>query len=408
MRPNRLMTDGAPARPSVDPRVVVPALGITQILAWGSTFYLLAVLGQPIARETGWTYDRVIAGMSVALLVAGALSPTVGRAIGERGGRPVLAAGAVTLALGLLLLGLARNYAWYLAAWVVIGAGMAAGLYDAAFSTLGAIYREHARGAITAVTLLGGFASTVCWPLSAYLVEHFGWRAACFAYSALQIGAALPIHLLVLPAGARAAVGDSPRGPGSAARLASAEMLPFVVLAAVVTLAAAILAMMGAHLLALLQARGASLATAAALGMLIGPFAVAARFIETFAGRRYHPIWTMIASSVLVALGVLLLHGGLTSLGVGVALYAAGNGIGTIARGTLPLALFGPGRYPALMGRLAFCIMVAMALAPFVGAVAFRLGGPLAMLSLLTTVALANLLLVGALWPSSRALRTAK
>ena len=402
------MTDGAPARPSVDPRVVVPALGITQILAWGSTFYLLAVLGQPIARETGWTYDRVIAGMSVALLVAGALSPTVGRAIGERGGRPVLAAGAVTLALGLLLLGLARNYAWYLAAWVVIGAGMAAGLYDAAFSTLGAIYREHARGAITAVTLLGGFASTVCWPLSAYLVEHFGWRAACFAYAALQIGAALPIHLLVLPAAARAAVGDSHRGPGSAARLASAEMLPFVVLAAVVTLAAAILAMMGAHLLALLQARGAPLATAVALGMLIGPFAVGARFIETFAGRRYHPIWTMIASSILVALGTLLLYGGLTSLGVGVALYAAGNGIGTIARGTLPLALFGPARYPALMGRLAFCIMVAMALAPLVGAVAFRLGGPLAMLSLLTTVALANLLLVGTLWLSSRALRTAK
>jgi hypothetical protein len=244
--------------------------------------------------------------------------------------------------------------------------------------------------------------------LSAYLVEHFSWRAACFAYAALQIGAALPIHLLVLPAGARAAVGDSPRGPGSAARLSSAEMLPFVVLAAVVTLAAAILAMMGAHLLALLQARGAPLATAVALGMLIGPFAVGARFIETFAGRRYHPIWTMIASSILVALGTLLLYGGLTSLGVGVALYAAGNGIGTIARGTLPLALFGPGRYPALMGRLAFCIMVAMALAPFVGAVAFRLGGPLAMLSLLTTVALANLLLVGTLWLSSRALRTAK
>jgi predicted MFS family arabinose efflux permease len=94
-----------------DRRVVVAALGVTQILAWGSTFYLLAVLGQPIARETGWTYDRVIAGMSVALLVAGAVSPFVGRAIGERGGRPVLAAGAVMLALGLLLLGLARNYA---------------------------------------------------------------------------------------------------------------------------------------------------------------------------------------------------------------------------------------------------------------------------------------------------------
>jgi predicted MFS family arabinose efflux permease len=391
-----------------DRRVVVAALGVTQILAWGSTFYLLAVLGQPIARETGWTYDRVIAGMSVALLVAGAVSPFVGRAIGERGGRPVLAAGAVMLALGLLLLGLARNYAWYLAAWVVIGTGMAAGLYDAAFSTLGGIYREHARGAITAVTLLGGFASTVCWPLSAYLVEHFGWRVACFTYATLQIGAALPVHLLVLPAGARAATKGSQSELGSLPRLASAEALPFALLAAVVTLAAAILAMMGAHLLALLQARGAPLATAVALGMLIGPFAVGARFVETLAGRRYHPIWTMIASSSLVALGMLLLHSELALLGAGVALYAAGNGIGTIARGTLPLALFGPGRYPALMGRLAFCIMVSMAFAPFGGAVAFRLGGSGAMLSLLTTVALANLLLVGILWQSSRALRAAK
>jgi MFS family permease len=402
------MPDPAPSELNPNQHVVVPALGITQILAWGSTFYLLAVLGQPIARETGWTYDRVIAGMSVALLVAAALSPAVGRAIGTRGGRPVLAAGAITLALGLLLLGLAQNYAWYLAAWVVIGAGMSAGLYDAAFSTLGAIYREHARGAITAVTLLGGFASTVCWPLSAYLVEHFGWRAACFAYAGLQIGAALPVLLLVLPAGARSAIGGSCAGHGSLPRLASAEVLPFIVLAAVVTLAAAILAMMGAHLLALLQARGLPLATAVALGMLIGPFAVGARFVETLAGGRYHPIWTMTVSSSLVALGMLLLHGGQALLGFGVALYAAGNGIGTIARGTLPLALFGPGRYPALMGRLAFCIMVSMALAPFGGAVAFRLGGSAAMLSLLTTVAFANLLLVAVLWQSSRALRAAK
>jgi predicted MFS family arabinose efflux permease len=106
---------------TADRRVVVAALGVAQIMAWGSTFYLLAVLGQPIARETGWSYDRVVAGVSVALLVAGALSPGVGRAIGAHGGRPVLAAGAMLLALGLLLLGLAHDYGWYLAAWVVIG-----------------------------------------------------------------------------------------------------------------------------------------------------------------------------------------------------------------------------------------------------------------------------------------------
>jgi predicted MFS family arabinose efflux permease len=390
---------------TADRRVVVPALGVAQIMAWGSTFYLLAVLGQPIARETGWSYDQVVAGVSVALLVAGLLSPGVGRAIGARGGRPVLAAGAMLLALGLLLLGLAHDYRWYLAAWVVIGAGMAAGLYDAAFSTLGVIYRENARGAITSVTLLGGFASTVCWPLSAYLVEHFGWRVACFVYAGLQIGVALPIHLIVLPARAST---QAPSRRVSAAWLGPGEVFPFLVLAGVVTLAAAILAMMGTHLLALLQARGASLAAAVALGMLIGPFAVGARFVETLVGRHYHPIWTMAGSASLVAVGMLLLHGPLALLGFGVAFYAAGNGIGTIARGTLPLALFGPARYPALMGRLALCIMIAMALSPFVGAVAFQVGGADAALSLLTGLALANLILIATLWHSSRGLRSAQ
>ena len=154
-----------------DRRIVVTALGVTQILAWGSTFYLLAVLAPNIARDTGWTYDRVVIGVSVGLLVAGIVSPRVGRYIASHGGRPVLAIGALLLAAGLASLGAAPNFPLYLVAWAVIGAGMGAGLYDAAFSTLGNIYGSNARGAIAAVTLFGGFASTVCWPLSAYLVQ---------------------------------------------------------------------------------------------------------------------------------------------------------------------------------------------------------------------------------------------
>ena len=132
-------------------------------------------------------------------LVAGLVSPRVGRAIGEYGGRPVLAASAVLLAVGLALLGASQNLPWYLAAWIIVGAGMGAGLYDAAFATLGSIYGKEARSPITWVTLFGGFASTVCWPLSAFLVEHLGWRGACFVYAGIQLGFALPIHLLILP-----------------------------------------------------------------------------------------------------------------------------------------------------------------------------------------------------------------
>jgi len=148
-----------------DRRIVVAALGVTQILAWGSTFYLLGVLANEIARNTGWSYDWVTSGVSVGLLMAGVVSPRVGRAISKWGGRLTLAVSAVLLAAGLLLLGSSQSIAWYLVAWLLLGAGMGSGLTDAAFSTLGSIYGENARGPITSLTLFAGFASTVCWAL---------------------------------------------------------------------------------------------------------------------------------------------------------------------------------------------------------------------------------------------------
>ena len=129
-----------------DRRVVVTAIGVTQILGWGATFYLVSVLAPYIARDTGWTYARVVAGISVALFAGGLVSPRVGRFISSHGGRPVLAIGALQIAAGLVALGTARSYPVYLAAWAVIGAGMGAGLYDAAFSTLG-ISTARTRGA---------------------------------------------------------------------------------------------------------------------------------------------------------------------------------------------------------------------------------------------------------------------
>ena len=247
-----------------DRRVVVTALGVTQILAWGSTFYLLAVLAPYIARDTGWTYDRVVIGASVGLFVAGLVSPRVGRFISSHGGRPVLAIGALLLAAGLAALGAANSFPIYLAAWAVIGAGMGASLYDAAFSTLGNIYGSNARPSITAVTLFGGFASTVCWPLSAYLVEHLGWREACFVYAAIQIAISLPLHLLALPRGRHVANAQNGAAKPSV-HLQPGERGIFAVLAIVVTIGAAFLSIIGTHLLPLLQARGLDLALAVSI-----------------------------------------------------------------------------------------------------------------------------------------------
>ena len=313
------------------------------------------------------------------------------------GGRFTLGISAILLAAGLLLLGSAQNIAWYLVAWLILGVGMGCGLTDAAFSTLGSIYGEDARGPITALTLFAGFASTVCWPLSAYLIEHLGWREACFIYAAIQIGVALPVLLLALPRGPPI---PPPRREGarSGTTLASGELSTFALLAVVLTLSAAILSMMGIHLLPLLQARGLELSVAVGLGAIVGPSQVGARMVEMLIGRHYHPIWTMISSAVLVAAGTALLFAAFPTYFVAVVLYGAGNGLGSIARGTLVLALFGSFRYSVLMGRLALPILMSMALSPFLAATAFQAGGPNLTLGLITLLGAANVLLVSLLW----------
>lgn len=389
------MTDEPAPAQAVLPNktVVVTALGVTQILAWGSTFYLLGVLAPFISRDTGWSYDFVFGGVSLGLLVAGLVSPRVGQLIRHRGGRPVLAAGAVLLAGGLFGLGVTPNLVGYFAAWAVIGVGMGAGLYDAAFSTLGTVYGAQSRGAITSLTLFGGFASTVCWPLSAFFVDHLGWRGACLCYAAIQLVIALPIHLAFLPRAKITSEGTDRRP----VRLECSEAKTFAILAVIITIGSAILSLMGTHLLPLLQARGLSLSSAVGIGMIVGPSQVGARFIEMLAGTRYHPVRTMVASVVLVAIAAVMLLVGFPLVALAIVLYGAGNGIGSVARGTVPLALFGAERYSVLMGRLALPLMVAMAVAPSIGGLAFQHGGPFLTLSLVAGLALANVLLAGVL-----------
>jgi predicted MFS family arabinose efflux permease len=402
------MAQDAMTRRQVPRGVVVTVLGALQIPAWGSTFYLLAVLAKPITTDTGWAYDRVMGGLALGLLVAGAVSPRVGSAIARHGGRVVMPCGVVLLAAGLALIGTAQNFAVYLVGWAITGAGMGAGLYDSAFATLGALYGQSARSAITAVTLLGGFASTVCWPLSAYLVQHVGWRDACLAYATWHLCVGLPLYLIVIPTLRRDDAADASEKTTSAAALLPNERPIFVVLAAVLTLAAAILSLIGSQLVTLLQGAGLALAQAVTLGMIIGPMQVGARLIEMLAGSRYHPIWTMVASAVTVFCGVTLLFAGPLTFWLAIALYAGGNGIGSIAKGTLPMALFGPARYPVLVGKLALPILCAMALSPYLGALALQFGGVKATIVCVSGLALLNVALVGVLFVITRSERAAE
>lgn len=380
---------------------VITALGIEQILAWGASYYLLTVLAAPIAADTGWPLPWIIGSLSAGLLVAGVVSPRVGRLIGHHGGRPVMAVSTMLLAAGLLLLGLATSLPVLLISWLVLGAGMGAGLYDAAFATLGRLYGKAARPAITTLTLWGGFASTVCWPLSAYLVEHLGWRGACFVYAGIQLGISLPLVLIFVPAAPPLPVED-PGAPSSGGPLSQAERQVLFLLAAVVTLGGATTAIISVHLLTLMQERGVSLAAAVSLGALIGPSQVGARLLEIAGGGRHHPLWTLAAAIGLIAIGVVLLWVELGIVGLALVLYGAGNGIYSIARGTVPLALFGPARYAPLVGRLAMPSLLAQALAPSAGAFVLARYGASALLATLAVLAMFNVVLVAVLFPLAR------
>jgi predicted MFS family arabinose efflux permease len=382
----------------LDRRVVITALGIAQILAWGTSFYFPAVFAGPIVKETGWSLGFVVGGTSIGLLTAGLISPQVGRIIDIRGGRPVLLASSLFYATGLALVGLSHALPIYLLAWVLIGFGMGTGLYDAVFAALGRMYGSEARGPITSLTLFGGFAGTVCWPLSAFMIEHLGWRSACFIYAAIHLLVMLPLQASVVRAPAKAGSGTDKQAPSSETPRIINETLIFGLLAVVLSIAAGIGSIVVVHLLIFLQARGVDFSTAVSLGTIFGPAQVGARLVERVFGNRYHPIWTMVAACSLMAIGLLLLFGAIPALILIILLYGAGYGISWVGRGTLPLALFGPVRFPRLMGKLAFPSLIIQALAPSAGALLLEARGAQATIGVLTVFAIINVVLIGSLW----------
>ena len=386
--------------------IVISALGIAQILAWGTSFYFPAVFATAIVADTGWSLGWVVSGTSIGLLVAGLISPQVGRIIDRHGGRPVLLASSLFYAVGLAGAGLAPNLPLYLIAWALIGLGMGTGLYDAVFAALGRLYGSGARGPITNLTLFGGFASTICWPLSAFMIDHVGWRAACLIYAALHLVIALPLQMAVVR---KAAVRVEPQTAQDAARQPKApagtenETTIFALLAVMLSISAGIGSIVIVNFMIFLQARGVDYAVAVSLGTLFGPAQVGARVIERLFGNRYHPIWTMVASCGLMAFGLIMLLGSFPLLLLIILIYGAGYGISWIGRGTLPLALFGPERFPRLMGKLAFPSLIVQAAAPSAGALLIEISGAHVTIAVLTGLALINVVLIGLLWASCRA-----
>lgn len=379
--------DGARARLKV-----VLALGSTQTIAWASSYYLPAILGEPMARALSISGTEVYAAFSVALLVAAVLGPRVGRTIDRLGGRGVLMISNLLYASGLLALAIAGSRWMMWAGWLLIGAGMGLGLYDVAFATLTRIFGATARKPITGITLMAGFASTIGWPLSALGVEMIGWRWTCVAWALVHLLIALPANrfLLPLPHGIEAAHTETakPHIPMDA----TMWLLGFAFAAGWVISTA-----MAVHLPRLLEAAGATTVQAIAAGALIGPGQVAARFLEATLMQNHHPLLSARISAALHPIGAALVALGTAgSVPLFAVLHGAGNGILTIARGTVPLAIFGPVNYGYRLGILGAPARIAQAAAPLgFGLLIDRLGmGVLAVSSGLGLATMAAFLLV--------------
>lgn len=348
-------------------------LGVAQTLAWGTTYYLPAVLIPPVLAELRAEPAIVYAAFSLALLISGLAAPRTGRAIERLGGRPVLMVSSGVLAAGLVLLGVLPGlWGWFLG-WVVLGLGMALGLYEAAFGTLGVLFGRAARRPITYVTLLAGFASTVGWPMTAALLPHLGWRGTCLAYAGINLALVLPLYLLLprgpAPGPAPAETPDGAPAPEPPPPDPAWSRRVFVLLAVFFTIRYAISSVFAVHFVVLLGGLGLSAAAAVGIASLMGASQVGGRVLEFALGARAHPLTTARAGAALLPLGVLLLLlAGPGAAAALVVLYGASNGIMTISRGAVPLALFGPRGYPSLMGRLALPVLLVQALAPTVTA----------------------------------------
>lgn len=380
-------------------------LACTQVMSWGALYYAIAILAPEIQREMGWRSEAVVGAFSWSLLVSGLAATPIGALLDRHGGRGVMGAGSLLGAAGFALLGQVHSLPTYYAAWTVLGCAMAMTMYEAAFATINRQFGMDSRKAISTLTLFGGFASTVSWPLTQYLDAHAGWRATCMIYAAAQLVLSLPLHLL-LPAGKQLppcpAAGNVPvaasappqSGPRDHTLQEALRHPAFWKLAFAFSANSFIFSALSVHLIPLLQQYGHTAALAVWLAALVGPMQVAGRIGEMTLGRNALPrtIGKITFGALPAALLALLLFGSHAwAAALFCMMYGMSNGILTIVRGTIPQTMFGGRHYGAISGALAGPALISRAAGPLAVAGLVQHGVPALLLLVLLAVALASL-----------------
>lgn len=384
-----------------NPWSVVVALGVTQITAWGSIYYVYALLLTHLERDLSIGKDVAVGAFCVALLISGLLAPYVGRRIDARGGRGLMVAGSVLGGLGLIAAGQVQT-AWQLyVVWALLGVAMAATMYEPAFAVLTRLFDDGYRKAITVLTLFGGFASTVFWPLSQWLIDAYGWREALAVLGVLNLVGCSAIHAWLLPGpdqGHARARTSTPKDKNLAAVLKDKS---FYLLCAAFTANALVFSAMAVHMIPMLQEKGLSPLQAAAVGAMVGPMQVTGRVVEMLFGRRFKPTQVGLVAMTALPLSLVLfswLGNHILPYVLFAFLYGAGNGVTTIARGTIPAEVFGRSHYGEVNGAMAAPVLLAKAGGPLLAAVLWLAAGSYATIAvLLAGAASISIAMIGAL-----------
>ncbi len=365
-----MQTASLPAHSAAKQRRIALALGTVEVISWGVSFYLPAIIAAPAAVSLHASKIGVLGGFSWALLAAGLLAPRVGRRIDRIGGRLVVAASTLVIAAGLALLAAAPDLVLWYVGWTVLGAGMSAGLYDAAFATVGRLFGTEAAPAITGITLIAGFASTIFWPLGAALLPTLGWRGLLIFYAGLELAVNLPLVLLFVPAAVEMPAAANPPpacGQDGSGEAPAGRAKALTCLSTYFTVRWLITSAIAVFVLPLFGGIGLSRGEAVFVAALFGPSQVAGRLLDYALSERLGLLARARLGAILMPAGVLVLalHGPAIAFAI---CYGISNGILTINRGTLPMAIFGPEGYATLLGWLAMPVLLAQAAAPTLAA----------------------------------------
>ena len=355
---------------------LVPALGVAQIVSWGTLYYSIAVLGASMREDLHISQSALFGAYSCSLLLSGILAPAAGRAIDRFGGRNVMSAGSVLAGISLYAIGQVHGIVSLYLAWALGGIAMALTLYEPAFITLSQHTGSAYRRALTALTLFGGLASTAFWPLSLAGLSTVGWRDTMTAFALLELLLCLPLHYGCVPRtpfveAARIDAGSPPTAHTPIHHFHSdrARRFAFVALATAFALNGFVVSAIGVHLIAVLQGKAFTLASAVWVASFIGPMQVAGRAAEFTIGRRFasRTIGILAFTTTAVALLLLTALEGAASLALLFALlYGASNGVLTIVRGVVPAELFGRVGFGNTLGLLVAPALVGRAIAPLV------------------------------------------